>query len=57
VHVDPAALPLDLVDLAFAVILATGLEGQQLRIPREHLKGCQQVSYCHASLLCQPADS
>jgi hypothetical protein len=34
VHVDPAALPLDLGDLALAVVLAAGLEGQQLRVAR-----------------------
>jgi hypothetical protein len=38
VEVHPAALPLDLVDLALAVILATGLEGQQLGVPREGLE-------------------
>jgi hypothetical protein len=45
VQVDPAALPLDLIDLALAVVLAVGLRGQQLGVPRERLKGCQQVSY------------
>jgi hypothetical protein len=34
-QVHPAALPLDLIDLAFAVVLAAGLERKQLRIPRE----------------------
>jgi hypothetical protein len=28
-QVDPAALPLDLINLALAVVLKTGLEGQQ----------------------------
>jgi hypothetical protein len=32
VEVDPAALPLDLVDLAFAVLLAASLEHEQLRV-------------------------
>jgi len=30
-------LPLDLVDLAFAVLLAAGLQGEQLRVPRHPL--------------------
>jgi hypothetical protein len=33
VQVHPAALPLDLIDLAFAVVLAAGLEGEQLGVP------------------------
>jgi hypothetical protein len=45
VHVDPAALPLD---LAFAVVLAAGLEGQQLRVARKRLECCQLVPYSHA---------
>jgi hypothetical protein len=40
-QVHPTALPLDLIDLAFAVVLAAGLERKQLRIPREPLEGCQ----------------
>ena len=48
VQVHPAALPLDLIDLALAVVLAAGLEGEQLGVPRERLEGCQHVSYCHA---------
>src|SRR5688500_9310507 len=32
VQVHPAALPLDLVDLAFAVVLASGLEREQLGV-------------------------
>jgi hypothetical protein len=31
-------LPLHLVDLALAVVFATGLEGKQLRVARERLK-------------------
>ena len=46
-QVHPAALPLDLVDLALAVVLASSLEGQQLGITREHLKRRQHVSYGH----------
>jgi hypothetical protein len=45
VQVHPAALPLDLIDLALAVVLAAGLKGQQFGVPRERLEGCQQVSY------------
>jgi hypothetical protein len=48
VEVHPAALPLHLIDLAFAVVLATGLEGEQLCVPRERLECYQHVSHCHA---------
>jgi hypothetical protein len=48
VQVDPAALPLDLIDLALAVVLAPGLEGQQLGVAGKHLEGREHVSYCHA---------
>jgi hypothetical protein len=41
-QVYPVALPLDLIDVAFAVVLATGLEGEQLGVPRERLEGCQR---------------
>ena len=47
-QVDPAALPLNLVDVALAVVLAAGLEGEQLGVPRERLEGCQHISYGHA---------
>jgi len=47
-QVDPVALPLDLIDFALAVVLAAGLEGEQLGVPRERLEGCQHVSYGHA---------
>ena len=47
-QVDPTALPLNLIDLPLAVVLATSLEGQQLGVPRERLEGCQHVSYGHA---------
>jgi hypothetical protein len=43
VQVHPAALPLDLIDLALAVVLATRLERQQLGVPRKRLECCQQV--------------
>ena len=46
-QVDPATLPLHVIDLALAVVLASGLEGQQLGIPREHLERRQHVSYGH----------
>jgi len=41
-QVYPVALPLDLIDFALAVVLAAGLEDEQLGVPREH------VSYGHA---------
>jgi hypothetical protein len=40
VQVNPTTLPLDLIDLTLAVVLAAGLEGEQLRIPRERLESC-----------------
>jgi hypothetical protein len=48
VQVDPAALELELVDLALAVVLAPGLEGEDLQVARQPLKLGQQVSYRHA---------
>jgi hypothetical protein len=45
VQIHPAALPFDLVDLALAVVLTTGLERQQLSVPRERLERGQHVSY------------
>jgi hypothetical protein len=36
-------LPLDLIDLALAVILVPGLEGEQLGVPRERLEGREYV--------------
>jgi MFS family permease len=48
VQVNPAPLPLDLIDLALAVIFAASLEGEQLRVPREGLERYQHVSHCHA---------
>ena len=43
-QVDPVALPLDLIDFALAVVLAAGLEGEQLGVPRERLGCCDYVS-------------
>jgi hypothetical protein len=48
VQIHPAALPLDLINLALAVVLATSLEGEQLGVPRKRLEGRQHVSYGHA---------
>jgi hypothetical protein len=48
VQVDPAALKLEVVDLALAVLLTPGLKGQQLGVPRKRLEGRQHLSYCHA---------
>ena len=48
VQVDPAALELELVDLAFAVVLAAGLEREQFGISRELLQLGQQFSHRHA---------
>jgi hypothetical protein len=48
VQEDAAALPLDLIDLALAVVLTTGLEGQQFGVPRERLECGQHVLYCHS---------
>jgi hypothetical protein len=48
VHVNPSALELELVDLALPVILAAGLEGQDLKVAGEVLKLGQQFSYGHA---------
>jgi hypothetical protein len=38
-------LPLDLVELALAVILAAGLEGEHLQVAGEALELGQQFSY------------
>jgi molybdopterin-binding protein len=48
VQVHPPPCPLHLIDLALAHVLAAGLEGEQLRVPRERLKGGEHVSYGHA---------
>jgi len=39
VKVHPTALPLNLVDLALAVVFAARLEGEQLCVPRKRLEG------------------
>jgi hypothetical protein len=39
---------LDLVDLAFAVFLATGLQYEQLSVSRESLQLGQQLSHGHS---------
>jgi hypothetical protein len=46
-QIHPAALELELVELALAVGLATGLEGQDLQVAGEVLELGQQVSYGH----------
>jgi hypothetical protein len=46
VQVDPAALELELVDLAFAVVLAAGLEGEDLEVAGEVLE-LGRFSYRH----------
>jgi hypothetical protein len=47
VQVHPAALDLELVNLALAVVLAAALEGQNLEVAGEALELRQQVSYGH----------
>jgi hypothetical protein len=47
VQVDAAALELELVDLALAVVVAAGLEGEDLQVAREVLEFGQQFSYGH----------
>jgi hypothetical protein len=39
VQVDPAALELELVDLALAVVLTAGLEREDLQVARRHPSG------------------
>jgi hypothetical protein len=48
VQVYPAALPLHLIDLALAVVVAAGLEREQLGVARKRLECCQHVPYSHA---------
>jgi len=55
VQIDPAALELELVDLALAVVLAAGLEREQFGISRELLQLGQQFSYRHALRVARPA--
>ena len=49
VQIHPAALQLELVDLALAVVHAPGLERQHLQVPGEVLQVSQQFSYGHAT--------
>jgi hypothetical protein len=48
-QVDPAALKLELVDLALAVVLAPSLECEDLQVAGQMLELSQQVSYRHAT--------
>ena len=45
VQVDPAALELELVDLALAVVLTARLEGEDLQVTGQVLELGQQFSY------------
>jgi thioredoxin reductase len=47
VQVDPAALELEFVDVALAVVLAAGFERKHLGIAGHPLERRQHVSYCH----------
>jgi hypothetical protein len=47
VQVDAAALEVELVEFAFAVVLAAGLEGEDLQVAGEVLELGQQFSYRH----------
>jgi hypothetical protein len=47
VEVDPAAVELELVDLALAVVLAASLERENLQVARQPMELGQQVSYRH----------
>jgi hypothetical protein len=38
VQIHPAALPLDLIDLAFTNVLTAGLEGEDLQVARQVLE-------------------
>jgi hypothetical protein len=55
VQVDPAALEFELVDLAFAVVLAAGLEGEDLQVAGEVLELGQQFSYRHPTQRSAPS--
>jgi hypothetical protein len=48
-QVNAAALKLNLVKLALAVLLAPGLEGQDLHVPGKVLQLGEQLSYSHAT--------
>jgi hypothetical protein len=47
VQVHPIALPLDLIDRALAVVLTTGLEGEQLSVPGSAWSAARSL-YCYA---------
>jgi hypothetical protein len=47
VQISPAALELDLVDLALAVLLTGSRERQHLSVPREPLQGGQHLANGH----------
>lgn len=47
VQIDPAALELQLVDLALAVVFAAGLEGEDLQVAGQVLELGQQFSHGH----------
>ena len=49
VQIDPAALEFELVDVALAVFLAAGLEGQDLEVAGQVLQLCQQLSHGHVT--------
>jgi hypothetical protein len=54
VQVDPAALELEFVDLALAVVFIASLEGEHLKVAGEALELDRQVSYRHLrSVACQ----
>jgi hypothetical protein len=55
VQIDPAALELEVVDLAFAVVLAAGLEGEDFQVARQVLQLGQQISNRHALSVAQQA--
>jgi hypothetical protein len=55
VQVDPAALELELVDLALAVVVAAGLEGEDLQVAGEVLELGQQFSYGHPTQRSAPS--
>jgi hypothetical protein len=55
VQVDPAALELELIDLALAVLLAPSLEGEYLQVAGKVLQLGQQFSYRHALTVARQA--
>jgi hypothetical protein len=55
VEVDAAALGLEFVDLALAVVFAGGLEGQDLEVAGQALQLGQQFSYRHLPSVAVPA--